>query len=222
MITLFILIMENVTITDFIENEHSKSIYEMSLGDKFYPQDVFLNVYKYKRICPLMLGLIKHTGKSKEEKNKLLQNVMNFLNKTATENSVYGYVALNESKSVIGYLLYNVLNENSTYHELTFIFVKQEYRKKGIGSMLITHFITHITNKPAIVKVKIEAYKSEAFYKTFGFKSANETMNDNILLQNLLPSKKNEFSYMYYITVKYTQLCNLLSIAETKFPHIFK
>ena len=82
--------MENATITDFIDNEHSKSIYEMSLGDKFYPQDVFLNVYKYKRICPLTLDLIKQTDKSKEEKNKLLQNVMNFLNKTATENSVYG------------------------------------------------------------------------------------------------------------------------------------
>ena len=60
--------MENVTITDFIDNEHSKSIYEMSLGDNFYPHDVFLNVYKYKRICPLMLDLIKHTGKSKQEK----------------------------------------------------------------------------------------------------------------------------------------------------------
>ena len=40
---------ENITITDFVESEHANTIYEMALRENFYPEDVFMNVYNFKK-----------------------------------------------------------------------------------------------------------------------------------------------------------------------------
>ena len=205
--------MENVIITDFVENEHSNLIYEMSLRGRFYPQDVFINVFKYKRICPLMLKVINHIGKSKEEKKGMLHNILNDLTKDAMENVVYGYVAVDENKKLIGFLICNQMTINPTAYELTFIFVEEEYRRKGVGTMLMKQFITHISNYPAIVKVKIERHKKvESFYRNLGFKNADETMSEIKFLKDVLPSKKDNYNYVYLTTEKYKKVCDLFSI----------
>ena len=125
---------------------------------------------------------------------------------------MHGYVALNKSKKIIGCLIYTVSKINPTAYELTFLFIDKKHRGKGIGTMLMTHLMSQIMNKPAIVKVKIEGHENDAFYRKFCFKSADETMDTIPLLKNELPIKRHGFNYMYFTTFKYIQMCNLMSM----------
>ena len=92
---------ENVTINNFVESEHANTIYEMSLRDRFYPQDVFMNMFNFRKICPLILKVIQNSGKTKKQKNQQLHIALNKLNEISAECTVHGYVALNESKKLL-------------------------------------------------------------------------------------------------------------------------
>ena len=203
---------ENITITDFVESEHANTIYEMALRENFYPEDVFMNVYNFKKICPLILREIKKTSKTKKQRNQQQHIALNKLNEISMENTVHGFVALNETNKIVGYLIYTVFKINPTAHELTFLFVDKEYRDKGIGTMLMEQLLSQIMNMPAIIKVKIQRHENDAFYRKFSFKSADETIEIFPRLKDILPSDSNDFNYMYFTTVKYIQIFNLMSL----------
>ena len=124
----------------------------------------------------------------------------------------HGFVALNETNKIVGYLIYTVFKINPTAHELTFLFVDKEYRGKGIGTMLMEQLLSQIMNMPAIIKVKIQRHENDAFYRNFSFKSADETIKIFPRLKDILPSDSNDFNYMYFTTVKYIQIFNLMSL----------
>ena len=78
--------------------------------------------------------------------------------------------------------------------------------------MLMEQLLLQIMNMPAIIKVKIQRHENDAFYRNFSFKSAVETIEKFPRLKDILPSDSNDFNYMYFTTVKYIQIFNLMSL----------
>ena len=60
----------------------------------------------------------------------MLSSTTNSLKEKSDEWAFCGFVELDNNKNVIGFLIYTVLKHRPYRHELTFLFVDKDYRKK--------------------------------------------------------------------------------------------
>jgi ribosomal-protein-alanine N-acetyltransferase len=75
---------------------------------------------------------------------------------------------------LIGYLIANVTDVSV---DLFKIFVKDDYREKGIGKKLINYLINHHRNKPIYVEVLHTNSVAITMYLKLGFNKINERKN---------------------------------------------
>lgn len=91
-----------------------------------------------------------------------------------TNNSFNKVIAYCDNDVIIGYLDYSVMYERA---EINYIFIKNEYRHKGIASKLINYMLQVIDVDSITLEVRIDNYSALALYKKFNFKEVSIRKN---------------------------------------------
>lgn len=83
-----------------------------------------------------------------------------------TTNAFNHVLAYREDNVIIGFLDYSVMYERA---EINYIFVKEKYRNKKIGSLLLDDMIKKIGDKELSLEVNVENINAIKLYKKFEF-----------------------------------------------------
>lgn len=87
-----------------------------------------------------------------------------------SNNPFLHYFEYIENNKIIGYVKYLIMYDKI---EIENIFVKEEYRKKGIGTKLMSYLIAKAIEKKAVnitLEVRISNEIARNLYKKFGFR----------------------------------------------------
>lgn len=92
------------------------------------------------------------------------------------------FLIYKQNEEVIGYVCAHKYMYTKEY-DISGIYVKKDYRRKGIGSKLINE-ILKIAKEDAIVKINLHAYSenivSVKFYENFGFREITKEFSLNL------------------------------------------
>ena len=81
-------------------------------------------------------------------------------------NNVFRNVILYEENSIKGVLIYDLIYDRI---EIDYIFVKEEFRRKGIASKLLNYIVNNNTLKNISLEVRISNSSAISFYESKGF-----------------------------------------------------
>ena len=200
----------NFTIDNYDANEPSYKaiLYDMSVRNNFHPADVYTNIHNFEKIPPTILNLIPSLP-TKQIRNEYLHNLMNHLKQEKKDYIVKGYIAYDQSKNIIGFLLYDDIIDNPVEIELTFILVDKEYRKSGVGTMLLNRFIDSFLDVPKIINVKIDSkYYVEKWYRKHEFITREECKQQYPMV-DFVDRVKGDYKRLVYLTYKAKHLFDI-------------
>lgn len=83
-------------------------------------------------------------------------------------NKILVYI---EDKNILGFIDYSKMYENM---EINYIFVKEEYRNKGIASKLLNYMINNNDFLNITLEVNINNINAIKLYEKFGFKTISK------------------------------------------------
>ena len=112
---------------------------------------------------------------NKNMRNRCMHKFMNDQNENGKQYIVKGYIAYDNSKNIIGFLLYSELVDNPIEIELTFVLVDRKYQKCGVGSSLLSRFLESFQHNVKMITVKLEPnIILDKWYKKNGFITREE------------------------------------------------
>ena len=100
----------------------------------------------------------------KISKNKILTT--EFVEKESENNPFANFIVYKKDEKIVGYLYYSLIYDRI---EINQIEVLEEYRRQGIGSLLLEYIIKKY-NLPITLEVKRDNYKAINLYKKYNFK----------------------------------------------------
>jgi RimJ/RimL family protein N-acetyltransferase len=139
-----------------------------------------LNADRWQDYRELRLEALKNEpvafSSSYEEEQPIAETVW----RTRIENALFA-IENNKLVGMAGFIRYNHLKTNHV-SEIFGVYVRPEYRNRGIGKQLITAIIEEIKNTKGISKIRIGVNPTqkaaEHIYKKFGFKKVGLLKND--------------------------------------------
>ena len=163
-----------IEIYDADEPSYKPVLYQMAIENNFYPHDVYANIYNFRKISPAILKMI-HSMPNKQMRNSCMHKLMNDQKENEKDYIVKGYIAYDNSKNIIGFLLYNETVDNPIEIELTFLLVDRKYQKCGVGNSLLSRFLDSFLYNVKMITVKLEPnIILEKWYRKNGFISRKE------------------------------------------------
>lgn len=105
-------------------------------------------------------------------------NDISYLNTLSSYNitlNAFSYILIYvKDNEILGFLDYSKMYENM---EINYIYVKEEYRKKGIATELLNYMITTNNFNNITLEVNIKNLNAINLYKKFDFKIINIRKN---------------------------------------------
>jgi ribosomal-protein-alanine N-acetyltransferase len=82
---------------------------------------------------------------------------------------VEGFIVAEEKGEVVGYLLGSLLMDEA---RILLIAVKDKYRRRGIGSMLVKEYVESVRGRASMVRLEVRASNlaAQTFYFRMGFR----------------------------------------------------
>jgi ribosomal protein S18 acetylase RimI-like enzyme len=116
--------------------------------------------------------------KIREFKHEDLEQILNFNGKFSKRrqdkfqrvellDSYYAFVA-EKDKDIVGFIVMEDLADDSTHHMIQ-IDVADDYKRKGIGTLLVNHVFEYLAGKRITLNVNTDNFPAINFYKSVGF-----------------------------------------------------